>query len=357
MGEQGKRKGKREAVQLDHIMRMLFRLSKRTVVRLINGLFQETFAEDSVKLHYANSRFVNDRLRTIEGDFFLTVELPGGKKEFHVEFQTLNDSSMAVRMFEYGFRHALEHYRSAHAAPTDAIDLFFPRQLVIFLEENHRIAESVQLRLHFPDGQIAEYRAPTLRYWTYTGEELAGKRLYALIPLQVFRVRKRLQQIARSGLTTAEKRQRMLAEFDELKEIITRTLEHLEMLYNHDELDTGDFERLLRVLQSITDYLYHHYDVYQTQVDKEVRQMLEPWFDFPKLKREARRKGMLEGKIEGRIQGKMEGKIEGKIEVAKRLLEKGKLTVPEIAEAADLTLEQIAQLQQNRQEQPDQPPM
>ncbi len=200
------------------------------------------------------------------------------------------------------------------------------------------------LRLHFPDGQTTIYQAPTLRYWTYSGEELVRQQLYALIPLQVFRIRKRLQYIARSTLADEEKRERMLAEFNVLKAIISRTLEQLESLYNDDELDTGDFERLLLVLQNITDYLYNHYDIYQIRVDKEVRQMLEPWFDFPKLKREARQKGKIEGKIEGQM--------EGKLAVAKKLLETGKLTLPEIAEVADLSMEQLAQLQQNRQEQP-----
>ena len=348
MAEKEKKRTKREQIRLDHIMRTLFRLSKRTVVRLINGLFHESFRVEEVKLRYANSRFITDRLDTVEGDAFLTVEVSGAKKEFHVEFQTLNDSAMAVRMFEYGFRHALEHYRSSSAAQTETIDLFFPRQLVIFLEENERIGETVELKLHFPDGQTVVYQAPTLRYWNYTGEELVRQQLYALIPLQVFRIRKRLQHIARSGLADEEKRQRMLAEFNVLKAIISRTLEQLEGLYNDDELDTGDFERLLLVLQNITDYLYNHYDIYQIRVDKEVRQMLEPWFDFPKLKREARQKGKMEGKIEGQ----MEGKIEGKLEVAKKLLETGKLTLPEIAEVADLSMEQIAQLQQNRQDQP-----
>ncbi len=147
MAEKGKKRTQQEPIRLDHIMRTLFRLSKRTVVRLINGLFHESFRVEEVKLRYANSRFITDRLGTVEGDAFLTVEVEvsGIQKEFHVEFQTLNDSAMAVRMFEYGFRHALEHYRSASTAQTETIDLFFPRQLVIFLEENERIGETVEL--------------------------------------------------------------------------------------------------------------------------------------------------------------------------------------------------------------------
>ncbi|RAV06517.1 hypothetical protein [Paenibacillus sp. YN15] len=51
-----KRKKPRRQVRLDRMMRLLFRLSHRTVVRLINGLFDETFDPADVKLVYEDAK-------------------------------------------------------------------------------------------------------------------------------------------------------------------------------------------------------------------------------------------------------------------------------------------------------------
>lgn len=58
---------------------------------------------------------------------------------------------------------------------------------------------------------------------------------------------------------------------------------------------------------------------------------------------EGKREGLLEGKREGLLEGKREGLLEGKREVARRLLAQG-LAAALVAEAAELTLEEVQQL-------------
>lgn len=340
-----KRKKPREQVQLDRIMRLLFRLSHRTVVRLINGLFDESFDPGEVELVYGDGNMIGNELSRLEADFLLRVESASGGREYHVEFQTLHDSAMAVRMFQYGFSRALEAGRLAEAAEDEVLTLAFPRQLVIYLEENEAIREWVELALVFSDGQNIRYRVPAMRYWTFTPQDLTRKKLYALLPLQVFRWRKRLQALERSQVPEEEKRRRMAEAFESLKDNVSQTLDRLRLLHNEQELSGADLERLLEAMQALMNYLYNRYGQYE-KLDKEVRQMLKPWID-PKMKRKARLEGRREGKLQGLLEGKLEGKIEGKIEVAEQLLRRGIMTPPEISEMTGLPLEQVSRLQED----------
>lgn len=61
-----------------------------------------------------------------------------------------------------------------------------------------------------------------------------------------------------------------------------------------------------------------------------------------------REAGLLEGRAEGRVEGRMEGRVEGRIESARRtataLLALGKLTLSQIAEATQLSQEEVERL-------------
>lgn len=340
-----KRKKPREQVKLDRIMRLLFHLSHKTVVRLINGLFDEAFDPGQVKVVYGNGNMTGHDFSKLEADLLLKVETASGDCEYHIEFQTLHDSAMAVRMFRYGFNRALEAGRMAEAVEAGTLTLFFPRQLVIYLEENESIREQVELVLVFPDGQTFRYRVPVMRYWMNTPQDLTGKKLYALLPLQVFRWRKRLQALERSKLQEEEKRRRMAEAFNGLKETVGLTLERLRQLHDERELSGADLERLLEAMQALMNYLYNRYGQYE-KLDEEVRQMLKPWID-PKVKRKA----LMEGRREGKLEGKIQGKIEGKIEVAEQLLRRGIMTPPEISEITGLPLEQVSRLHEENSRQ------
>ena len=63
---------------------------------------------------------------------------------------------------------------------------------------------------------------------------------------------------------------------------------------------------------------------------------------------EGREAGLLEGRAKGRVEGRMEGRVEGRIEAARRtataLLALGKLTLSQIAEATQLSQEEVERL-------------
>jgi len=106
------KKGKsqrKEQHKLDQILRVLFRLSKRMAVQLINSLFGEQFASHEVKaVYYGNPTFVDEDYNLMVADVFMHMDTIRGTYHYHVELQTMNDRSMVIRMFRYGFEKAVE---------------------------------------------------------------------------------------------------------------------------------------------------------------------------------------------------------------------------------------------------------
>ena len=309
-----------EKVKLDQIMKVLFKLSKKVMVNLLNGLFNENFNSDKVTIDYGNPEFITDDLGRIVGDLFITIRQKNYFYRYHIEFQTANDQTMVIRMFRYGFEKALE---INELDPKEEIRLDFPRQLVIFLEENKNIKERLFMILKLPDQSEIKYTVPIMKYWEYTIEELTKRKMYALLPLQVFKARKKIMTVYTGNKSETEKAQLITLELEKLLDTIKHTLKILEELHQKNELVIYDLEKILMVITNITEYLYNKYGQYK-HVKKEVYQMITTLYN-PLIKEEGEREGRIKGEREGKIKGEREGKIkgkrEGKIEDILELLE------------------------------------
>ena len=104
-----------EKVKLDEILKFLFNSSEKVLVKLLNSMFDENFKEDEVSVTITNSEFVEDTLEILRGDMFFKIfdkankDFEKHKMNYHLEFQTKNDNTMIIRMFEYGFRKGKEN--------------------------------------------------------------------------------------------------------------------------------------------------------------------------------------------------------------------------------------------------------
>ena len=94
-------------------MKFLFSTSNKVLVKLLNGIFNENFNVDEVELTVSNNEFVEDDLGILRGDMFFDIlNKNDNKASYHIEFQTKNDNTMIVRMFEYGFKKGKEQLKS-----------------------------------------------------------------------------------------------------------------------------------------------------------------------------------------------------------------------------------------------------
>jgi hypothetical protein len=180
-----------EKIKLDQIMKVLFNLSNKVIIDLMNALFNENFKYDEVEIEHSNSGFIKDDYERIIGDMFITIRENEHIYRYHIEFQTLNDQSMVIRMFRYGFEKAVE---TADNSIKDDIKLEFPKQLVIFLEENENIKDSLSFEMELPDKNSVKYTVPD---WKYSAQDLKDKRMYALLPYKILhRIYKRMYALA-----------------------------------------------------------------------------------------------------------------------------------------------------------------
>ena len=53
------------------------------------------------------------------------------------------------------------------------------------------------MRLVFPDGQEVKYIVPVMRYWKYDDQQIIKQKMYPLLPLQIFKLRYRMESLKR----------------------------------------------------------------------------------------------------------------------------------------------------------------
>lgn len=153
-----------ERVRLDEIIKAMFSTSNGVLLKLLNGIFDENFKEDEVEISMENKEFPKENyedkeiplIDLIRADFLakFTEKVNNKKHYYHIEFQIKNDNDMIIRTFEYGFNYAKE------VARTEGIDrnlLYFPKQKIIYMEENRNIEDVLNMRIIFPNSQEIEY--------------------------------------------------------------------------------------------------------------------------------------------------------------------------------------------------------
>lgn len=325
----------KEKIKLDQMMKVMFKLSKKVTVDLLNALFDEDYDHKKVEISYGNNEFIFNSLKKIQGDMFITVKSEKRLVNYHIEFQTQNDKMMAIRMFRYGFEKSLE---LACNKDGEEIVLDFPKQLVIYLEENKSIKDLILLKIRKPNGIIEQYEFPTMKYWEYTQEDLINKKMYALLPFQVFNMRKAIESISSSSKGHEEKAQLINIEFNKLIKLIGSIGKNTAELYEKKEIQISDFDRILSVLKNISDYIYNKYGEYKEK-EKEVETVITSLYNPAVAK---------EGEKRGEERGKEIGEREKALKVARKALKEG-ADVDFVVKITELNKETVEKIKEELQ--------
>jgi hypothetical protein len=293
------------SLNMDEIMKILFRLSDKLTVRMINSLFGKDIPLDA-KVITENAeihRFsmAEPTVEEIRADMIVSIN----GERYHLEFQTVNDKTMPVRMFEYGFMIAIQEIKSYLTHIKDGIKLNYPKQYVIFVEQNEAIPENeLTMKVILWDGDEKEYKVPLMRYWEETPDTLEAKHLEPLLPLQVFKLRKSLADIARSKKPNAEKEKLTEEKLRDIIKIYTAVTEKIRDWTEKEEyLTEYHAEQMLEVLQHLSEYLYSNYKGY-TEIEREAIQVSESKWSFNRVRNE--------GKLENRKETAQEIFMDGK---------------------------------------------
>jgi len=324
--EKEKMKGEMKNVRMDEIMKLLFSVSKPLLIRAINYFFNENYDEnDDVPIKFNDKESVSDDLRLSIADLVLQVAKP---PVYHFEFQlskTTSDNKMVIRMFKYGVQQALNTKKELDTETT----LYFPKQAVLYLEEGESPKDDLKLKLIFPitenGAQTVIYKVIVKRIWEIGKEEKMEKGLYFLLPLDLFRIRRKVEKTK-----TADD-----MEYKQLSnEIKTATIEIARAateLRDMGKIADEDHDKILTVTGYLFNYFAYRYA--NLKLQREVPKVLKSLYSIAKQ--------------EGIELGERKGIQKGIQESAKKLLENG-MDVDFICRTLELPREMVEELQRER---------
>jgi len=322
---------RRESVKLDQILKLLFKVSNKTLVNTINGLFNENFAPDdiSVSISKTATEIIKNTLDVLRADMFLKTESADNKRHFHIEYELKPNDKMGLRVFEYGILKALETSREDNSD-----DIILPKAVVIHFEESKTIPDQYVKGVVFPNGTRNEYTVDVIKYWTLDDKALLDKKLYNLLPLQLFTLRAELDKITADG--TEKSKEKAIAK---AKTAIQKIVPIVEQLYQDNEIDADDLDKIITGLAELVGHLDERYKLNQKLSG--VNDVIKVLNIAKKAEKEIQE---AERKAEREIQ-EAEKKAENKkaIEIAKKMLLKTK-PIEEIIEFTGLSEREIKRI-------------
>ena len=264
----------------DDVFRTMVEKMTYLLVPLINEVFHTSYPEDVKIVHLRNKHQLED------GELITDARLLIGDKVYHIECQSTDDATMAIRMFEYDLAIALESRRRVGRR----FFVEFPRSCVIYLRTTKNTPDVEEVELKLPDGQVCVYRVPTVKVERYTKDSIFEKNLLMLLPFYVMRYEESAHTIGEN----TEKLQELLSEYEDIRVNLEKELS----MAGRSELYTD----LNRLIVRISDYIF--------QKEEKIRKGVDEVMGGKVLQLESER--LLElGEARGKIIGKAEGKAEG----------------------------------------------
>ena len=173
----------------DKAFKRILTLSEKTVINLINGLFDTDYPTDS-KITYNWTEHEDKELKRTLADSILTIN---GRDSYHIEAQMTEDEEIVFRFIEYGFGHAYKNRTFVNGGER----MVFPRPCILYLDEGKRdtIPDEYALTLLFENQGEFTYKVPLVKLQNISVEELNEKKLIALLPFQLLKLRKKIENL------------------------------------------------------------------------------------------------------------------------------------------------------------------
>jgi hypothetical protein len=295
-------------IQLDEIMKKLFYIhNKRPIIDFLNSLYGDNIDYTAV-ITYLNKEAINDTIHkkaifiSQECDMLIKVDSNGRSLEYLLEFQTRNDKRIGIRLFRYSFELKVQNIRYLDSNKPLIIE--FPKPYVIVLEENSKIPEEYELLLKFHTGESVTYKSKVLKYWKYDLESLYKNNMYLLFPLKIFEVRKKITKA--KGMKEENPKYSILIKGirDDILKVTNEILEHIEIIYNENKIDTSEYNEFGVIIANLTMYLCEEIGKLQN-IEEEVSILVKTFYD-PKVEERGIEIGEASGEKKGILKNQKE---------------------------------------------------
>ena len=264
----------------DDVFRTMLEKMTQLVIPLINEVFHTSYREDEEIVQLRNEQQLEDR------EIITDARLRIRDKVYHIECQSTDEVTMAIRMVEYDFEIALESgWRIGRKYHIE-----FPKSCVVYLRHGKNTPDVLEVEMVLPDGKVCEYRIPVLKMGNYTKDSIFEKKLLILLPFYVMKYEKTAGMI--------EKDSEMLQELLKDYEDIRKRLEKEMALPEKAEL----YMDLNKLIIRIADHIFRNEENVRKGVD-EVMGGKVLQLESERLREEGELRGKAIGKVEGEAIG------------------------------------------------------
>ena len=236
----------------DDVFRTMIEKIPQLAIPLINEVFQTSYPEDVEIIQLRNEHHQEN------GEIITDSCLRIGRKLYHIKCQSVDDTTMAIRMIEYDFAIALDSARK------------YGRR----------------------------YRIPTVKLDEYTKDKIFEKNLRMFLPFYIMRYEKEIHRINQDP----EKLQSLLDEYEDIRVMLEKELTET----GKSELYTD----LTKLIIKIADYIFCEDDNVRKGIgDIMGGKVLE--LESERLKAEGKAIGRAEGEVIGQARGEAIGQARG----------------------------------------------
>lgn len=277
----------------DDVFHTLLNDCSRLIIPIINEIFHENYQENETITPHANEHYINGQdtelnKRVTDNCF----DIQG--KTYHTECQSTSDSSMLVRMFEYGTQIALDNGNIAE----NILEVEFPHAAVLFLRSTRNTPDSMKIHMKTPGGDVS-YDIPVMKMQSYTLEQIFEKNLLFLIPFYIFNHEKKLKEYN----TNPEKLEALKNEYEYIKN-------RLDQLCTEYKIDAYTRFTITRMLKLVVENLAAKYENVKEGVGKIMGgKVLD--YEEKRILNQGIKQGIEQGREQGIEQGREQGIEQG----------------------------------------------
>lgn len=187
----------------DDVFRTMIEKMPYLAVPLINEVFHTSYPHDVPIVQLRNEH------QQENGEIITDSCLKIGGKLYHIECQSLDDTTMAIRMIEYDFSIAVENAQKQGRR----YRMDFPKSCVLYLRSGNNTPDFLEVDMALANGNIVLYQIPTIKLETYTKDGIFEKKLLMLLPFYIMRYEKDIHEMSENP----ELFQCLLNEYEEIR--------------------------------------------------------------------------------------------------------------------------------------------
>ena len=260
----------------DDVFRTMIEKMPYLAVPLINEVFHTSYPQDVPIIQLRNEH------QQENGEIITDSCLKIGDKLYHIECQSTDDTTMAIRMIEYDFSIAVENaHKQGRRYRMD-----FPRSCVLYLRSGNNTPDFLGVEMALADGNIVLYQISTIKLETYTKDSIFEKNLLMLLPFYIMRYEKNIHEMSENP----ELFQCLLNEYEEIRTNLVKELSGADKAALYMDLN--------KLIIKIADYI--------CQSEEVVRKGIGDVMGGKVLELESERL-RAEGEIRGEIRGEAKG--------------------------------------------------